>query len=267
MDSRLWRWLLVAINKELIEQLLMFGDPYVYEEKIILYPVLMSNVVPFNIYSQSITVRKDSTFPEKKIIKMPYLQFLYYCSNNKELAEKYNIFDLPNWYRYAMRLLKLVCQTDNVRFDLNTGNFYIENIEVNYKMFDDIRRIIILQNEISFDIDEFLHYEAEQALIDSSNKLNQDKITLEDQIDSLIIQTHYSEQDIKNLTIRRFNRLLRRINMRDDFIIAKEAEMGGMVKFKNPIKHWMISIEKQDKYSDVKTDSKSFNELKGKIES
>lgn len=35
-----------------------------------------------------------------------------------------------------------------------------------------------------------------------------------------------------------------------------------MVSFKEPIKHWMISLEEEDKYRHLKADE---NELKGKI--
>ena len=35
-----------------------------------------------------------------------------------------------------------------------------------------------------------------------------------------------------------------------------------MVSFKDPIKHWMVSLEEEDKYKDLKANE---NSLKGKI--
>ena len=42
----------------------------------------------------------------------------------------------------------------------------------------------------------------------------------------------------------------------------RTGECSGMVSFKEPIKHWMVSLEEEDKYKELKTDE---NELRGKI--
>ena len=40
------------------------------------------------------------------------------------------------------------------------------------------------------------------------------------------------------------------------------GECSGMVSFKEPIKHWMVSLEEEDKYKHLKADE---NELRSKI--
>ena len=83
-------------------------------DSIILYPVTMNDVVTFQIVSQSITVRKNSIFREKNIIKMTYLDFLFYCISNEHLEIQYKIDGLSHYLLYAITLLKLCCKDSEV---------------------------------------------------------------------------------------------------------------------------------------------------------
>lgn len=65
-----------------------------------------------------------------------------------------------------------------------------------------------------------------------------------------------------DMTIRKFWRYIRRYQLHEGYTIAKTGEFSGMVSFKEPIKHWMISLEDDDKYKHLKTDE---NELRGKV--
>ena len=259
----------MEINKKLIEDLyfpnLAFNNPINYTERIILYPVKIQDIFEFKKYLSSIIVRKNSVFPEKQILKMSYLEFLHHCHMNLELAEKYKIDNLQNYYIYAKELIKLVCKSDDVLANEQRGGFIINGHEIGSDEFDDIRRLIITQNDVDFDIDEFMHYEAEQALKKAQNLLDKDVSTIEDQIDSYAIATKSSDEEIMNLTIRKFGRYIKRINMYDAYKISMTASLSGMVTFKSPIKHWMISINKEDKFRDVKTDKENFEQIKGGV--
>lgn len=255
----------MEINKDSLHSFLLFNDPIKYTEKIILYPVKVKDIVKFHTYLQSIIVRKNSIFPEKQIIRMSYLDFLHYCHLNKDLSEKYKIDNLPLLFYYAKELLMLVCQTDDVLVNNETGQFCINGHIVDSEAFDDLRRIIIIQNDVDFDVDEFLNYDAEQALLKAKNLLDKDKSTLEDQIDSYAIATKSSDSEIKELTIRKFGRYITRLNMYDDYKICMTASMSGMVTFKNPIRHWTVSINKEDKFKDMKTSENEFNTIKNDI--
>lgn len=116
---------------------------------------------------------------------------------------------------------------------------------------------------IDFDIDEFLNYDTEQKLLKSDNNHNKDKINIEDYIDSLVIAMHTTEEHIKNMTVRKFWRYIKRYQLYEGYTIAKTGECSGMVSFKEPIKYWMVSLEEDDKYKYLKMDE---NELKSKIE-
>lgn len=250
------------ITNESMYEYLLFSSPYHYTEDLTLYPVLMKDVLSFSILKSSITVRKNSVFPVKKIIKMSYLDFLFYSHNNFELAMEFKMPLLPNYYSFAFELLKLVFKEQEVKVNLVRGGFMINGIEITPEQFDDIRRIIILQNGIDFDIDEFINRDTEEALLKAQEATaGNDKSTLEDYIDSVCLAMGISEDKVKEMSIRKFWRHVKRISKRDIFNIMKSAESSGMVKFKEPVEYWMSDIETKDKFSEIKTDTQSLHKM------
>ena len=119
-------------------------------------------------------------------------------------------------------------------------------------------------NEIDFDIDEFLNYDTEQKLLNAQHSVNKEEnqANIEDYIDSLIIAMNISEERVMHMTIRKFWRYIKRYQLHEGYTIAKTGECSGMVSFKEPIKHWMASLEVDDKYKNIKMDE---NELKSKV--
>lgn len=254
----------MKINKDTLLPFLIYNKPFPYNENITIYPVTMNDIIPFHILSNSITVRKNSIFHEKKIIKMTYLDFLFYCFGNKELETKYQIKGLSDYFIYAIQLLRLCCKNSELKINEQTGELYINETVITPAIFDDLRRIIIIQNDIDFDIDEFINYDTEKRLLKAQKDIekNNDKSDIEDYIDSLIIAMNITEEYVMNMTIRKFYRYLKRYQLYEKYTIAKTGEYSGMVTFKEPLKYWMISIEENDKYKHLKTDEQ---ELKGKI--
>lgn len=247
------------INKDELMPFLIYSKPYQYGN-IKLYPVKMEHVIEFSMYKESIIVRKDSTFCDKKIIKMTYLDFLKHTAINPEIAIKYQMPLLSYYFQFAIYLLQMVCKDQEI---IIVGtDLYINNTKITPEIFDDLRRIIIIQNDIDFDIDEFIHYETEQALRKAQNRINKDDANIEDYIDSLCVALKYSEEEVMNLSIRKFWRLIKRYNLHENYTICKTGELGGMVKYKEPIKYWITSIDEEDKFSYVKTDEEA---LKGKV--
>lgn len=257
--------MIVEINEDILYPFLIYNDPVRYSEKITLYPVSMDKIFEFQQYVSSITVRKNSIFPVKNILKMSYLDFLFYCNQNKELSIQYKLPMLPYWYAWAFELLKLVCQNQEVLIGNEYGVFQINGELITPEKFDDLRKVIIIQNDVDFNIDEFLNYDTEQELLKAQNILSnqsKEKSTIEDYIDSLVITLKATDEEIKNLTIRKFWRYIKRINMHDDYTICKTGSLSGMVTFKEPLQHWMTSIEKKDKFEDVKTSEEA---IKSKV--
>lgn len=241
---------------------LLFNDPVQYKE-IQLYPITMKDILLFQMFSPSLTVRKDSIFHDKKIIKMNYLSFLKYCYGNVDLEEGYKIIGLSQYYLFAIRLLQMCCKEEEVGVD-NQGNIAINGEGITHDEFDDLRRIIIAQNGIDFDVDEFVHYDTAQNLLKAERDVQKerDSATLEDYIDSLVVALNTTEDRIKNMTIRKFYRYLRRYQSHEFYQMAKSGEYTGMVSFKEPIPYWMSSLDEDDKYENIKTNT---DEIKSKI--
>lgn len=255
----------VSYTKESLSSFLMYSSPIVFKEKITLYPVTMENVLEFQGLSKCITFRKDSRIGDKQIIRMTYLEFLFYAAMHPELDFLFeDTPDLSKYLAYLFLLLKMVCHEQEISFYENTGNLVINGCEISHEEFDDIRRIIILQNGINFDIDEFLNYETEMSLKKAEEKMNKnaDAVTTEDYVDAMQVALHLSEAEIKEMSIRKFYRIIKRQNLHETYTILKTGEMSGMVKFKEPVKYWIRSVDDEDKYAHLKADEA---ELKNKM--
>lgn len=255
----------MEINKDSLFSFLIYNKPFNYNKNIILYPVTMDNYLIFKKLSQSIIVRKNSIFREKKIIKMSYLDFLTYSYENIDMENSYNIYGLSKFLVYAIQLLQLCCRDAEIKINQQTFQFMINNEIITPQIFDDLRRIIIIQNDIDFDIDEFINYDTEQRLLKAEQDQNKDgdKIDIEDYIDSMVVALNTTEDRIMNMTIRKFMRYLKRYQLYENYMIYKTGECSGMVSFKEPIKHWMVSLDEDDKYKNLKTDEETLRSKVG----
>ena len=257
----------VEINKDTLFPYLIYNKEIKYNEHITLYPIKMKDIITFQQYQIALTLRKDAIFQDKQIIKMGYLEFIKYACRNDELAQKYNMPLLPFYYDFIIGILQLTCGEDvEIKYNTSTLDFSINDFLVTDEVFDDLRKIIIIQNDIDFDIDEFMNIDTVKALEKAREfeaKKNKEKADIEDYIDSIIIGLKVTEEYVSNLTIRKFWRYIKRINKHEEYEACRSGQMSGMVTFKEPIQHWMTSIEVTDKYENLKTDEE---ELRSKIE-
>ena len=257
----------MEINKDMLFPYLIYNKEIKYNEHITLYPIKMKDIITFQQYQMALTLRKDAIFQDKQIIKMGYLEFIKYACRNDELAQKYNMPLLPFYYDFIIGILQLTCGEDvEIKYNTSTLDFSINDFLITDEVFDDLRKIIIIQNDIDFDIDEFMNIDTVKALEKAREfeaKKNKEKADIEDYIDSLIIGMKVTEEYVSNLTIRKFWRYIKRINKHEEYEACRSGQMSGMVTFKEPIQHWMTSIEVTDKYENLKTDE---DELRSKIE-
>ena len=257
----------VEISKDTLFPYLIYNKEIKYNEHITLYPIKMKDIITFQQYQMALTLRKDAIFQDKQIIKMGYLEFIKYACRNDELAQKYNMPLLPFYYDFIIGMLQLTCGEDvEIKYNTSTLDFSINDFLVTDEVFDDLRKIIIIQNDIDFDIDEFMNIDTVKALEKAREfeaKKNKEKADIEDYIDSIIIGLKVTEDYVSNLTIRKFWRYIKRINKHEEYEACRSGQMSGMVTFKEPIQHWMTSIEVTDKYENLKTDEE---ELRSKIE-
>ena len=257
----------VEISKDTLFPYLIYNKEIKYNEHITLYPIKMKDIITFQQYQMALTLRKDAIFQDKQIIKMGYLEFIKYACRNDELAQKYNMPLLPFYYDFIIGILQLTCGEDvEIKYNTSTLDFSINDFLITDEVFDDLRKIIIIQNDIDFDIDEFMNIDTVKALEKAREfeaKKNKEKADIEDYIDSMIIGLKVTEDYVSNLTIRKFWRYIKRINKHEEYEACRSGQMSGMVTFKEPIQHWMTSIEVTDKYENLKTDEE---ELRSKIE-
>lgn len=257
----------MEINKQSLFPYIIFNKEIKYNEHITLYPIKMKDIILFQQYQMALTVRKDSIFHEKEIIKMEYLDFIKYAFRNSELSKKTDMPLLPFYYEFILEIFRLACGDKvEIKYDPSTLIFLINGFEITNKVFEDLRKIIIIQNDIDFDIDEFMNIDTVNALEKAREfdaKKSKEKADIEDYIDSLIIGLKLTEEYVSNLTIRKFWRYIKRINKHDEYQTCRSGQMSGMVTFKEPLQHWMTSIEVTDKYENLKTDE---DELRSKVE-
>lgn len=257
----------VAVDKKALEPNLIFSKEIQYNEHITLNPVKMKDIFMFQKIQEVLTLRKDAIFQEKQIIKMEYLDFLKYAYHNKELSEKYHMPQLYFYLDFVFNLFYLVCgENTNLSCNPSTLDFSINDFAITNSVFDDLRKIIIIQNDIDFDTDEFMNIDTVKALEKArefETKKTGGTVELEDYIDSLAVSINVTEEYISNLTIRKFWRYIKRINKHEEYKACRSGQMSGMVTFKEPIQHWMTSIEVTDKYEDLKTNE---SELRSKLE-
>lgn len=233
---------------------LFYDKPIPYKE-LLIYPATMDRYLDFHFYITCLLLDKNS-IPNPEVITMTYLQFMYYMASTTEL---------PYLYMFK-ELLKMVLHIDNDS-DLWFGTdpngkaiFKIKGVIYNSDDLDKITDIIFLQNSIEH-IDDTIQKEVRDAMEKAKvykMKQNEYKMcSLEDQMVCVLISTSLKFEDINKLTIRKFSKILERVDYKLHYEIYLSAEMSGMVKFKdeNKIKHWMADLTKSDKYEDVKVDA------------
>lgn len=250
--------MIVEISSQTFYDHLLFNREIKYNDYITLYPIRMKDILIFQQCQTALILRKDSIFQEKEIIKMQYLDFIKYAYKNYSLAQQYNLPFLPMYYDYILQLLKIACgEGSKIVYDQNNLDFAINDFFITSDVFDELHRIILIQNDIDFDLDEFMNIDTLKSLEKAKEfeaKKNKESADIEDYIDSLVVALKVTEDYVSNLTIRKFWRYIKRINKHEEYQSCRSAQMSGMVTFKEPIQHWMTSIEVTDKYKDLKTD-------------
>jgi len=115
--------------------------------------------------------------------------------------------------------------------------------------------------------DTYIDPKVEAALREAEEFMNRHKKkigTLEDQIICVLISTPLNMEDISNLTLRKFSKILQRVDFKMHYEIYKTAECGGFTTFKEPIDHWMSEIS-NEKYSNTVLDYGQFQGKMGSV--
>lgn len=241
--------------------LYLFTDKPIPYKKLLFYPVKVRDYIEFLWYVDCLLIDKNA-IPDIKIISMSYLDFLFYLAEQDDSIHLHKL----------IMLLSVVLKEneENIKLYKKDGKPYVS---INDELYDnkdlmEIKNIIFEQNDIE-DID----YTIQKELRDSLKAAEEMKAklsgikpgTFEDSIICLMTALPgVTLEEIYDMPIRKFNKALKRADHKLHYEIYLAASMSGMVTFKdkNALKHWMSSLDSDDKYSDV---TMGLDELHNKI--
>lgn len=243
-----------------------------YEKKILyINPVRMKDYSRFYTDVNCLMIEKNK-IPDPKIISMSYLDFLFHLIQNDSSGVIYSsmLSDLLN--------LCLGVDQENQKFfrdekgkvnlilGLKQDDGSIVDVVLNKNDFNNIKDIVLCQNISEYD-DTYIDPKLEEALQEAEKHINKHKKkigSLEEQIICVLISTNLNLEQISNLTLRKFTKILQRVDFKLHYGIYKTAECSGFVTFKDgSIDHWMSDLSTKDKYAGTMID---FDTLKNKIQ-
>ncbi|MEC1179188.1 hypothetical protein P9B03_11895 [Metasolibacillus meyeri] len=232
----------------------VLGKPRKYKG-LELHPIKISDCEEFYNVVQCLMLPKNAT-QDINILRMSYLQFLMLISTNEFtfLIDK------------LIRLLEMILQTDDFRFNLNDQNKFeiiVKNeIVIRERDFDKLKTMISEQNLIDID-DEFINPEIKKQIDDAKEFLSKHGNRTAG-IDQQIVAYHCMSGlpyfEIAQLTIYQFQKGLTRF----DHILGAEAILNarysGFVEFKDNtnLPHWLGHIDDSNTDDGVTLDAKEF---------
>jgi len=247
-------------NKYPIETTYDLPIPY---KELLFYPVCIDRYYEFFSYSRCFFLEKNS-IPDVRVIQMSYLEYMFEVS----------VKDGQMHVALFKELLAICLRKERNCIDLSYNKkmkpiFTIDGINYDKDDFNEIKDIICEQNLLELP-DESIQKEIREKMEEAKrlkNRLegNHGVGSLEDLIVAIVMSTGLSFVDVKNMTIRKFNKILQRLDNKIHYEIYLSASMSGLVEFKDKsfIKHWLSNLDEDDVNKDLKVD---YDAIKSKIE-
>lgn len=233
----------------------IFDKPCIYtknNKEFTLYPVSLEDSGDFLKASQIISIDKNS-LSSVKIIQMTYLKFI--CS--VLFRNKNNINDF-------VTILRLSLHMYNPKIGIDANNKYVvfdedADISIAEREFEDIRRLILYQNIVSFD-DSYIDPDLKKA-IDETNKLRNKDIDFPDIERKMAIITSHcgiSKLDQQKMTYRAHTMLWNEVCSDIDFSTTRAVALFSGEK----TEHWIYK-KKKDKMDDYIISGEKFADKLG----
>lgn len=140
----------------------------------------------------------------------------------------------------------------------NTGKlskFCIGEEEFTSKDFEEFKTIVLHQNILNYDGDEYIDPDL-KADMDLKAKLENKDYTspsLEKQLVCVSISSPYKIEELKEITLRKLSYLLKVIDTKEHYFSQLSGLYSGMVKFKEDPKHWIFGDNKKDMSKEIMT--------------
>lgn len=239
--------------------LLYFDKPIPYKN-LEIYPIEVEKYFLFHNFLSCLFLEKKQ---QMEYINMSYLKFLieeYVQGNTTPIYHLVLLLELCLKKKFTEQIGENI-QFKNFEFGYKDNKPYlkIEKYFYNNADLEQIKNIICLQQGI---VNEEEHIDSElKKFLEKSLKLQQIKNfgDLEDLIVCVTISTNYKLKDIYKLPIRKFNKILERVDKKMNYQIMKTAEMSGMVKFNSEIEDWRTDTDYRSKYDSVLMKKEEFD--------
>lgn len=226
---------ILAYTKELT-----FDRDIIYEG-ITFTPVKVEMYNEFYTFINCLLLDKNS-IPDVKILQMSYIDYMFQLH---EEGDEYII----------MMLASLISICTDVKIE--DIKYYRDEKEqiilvLNDKLFDKdkflvLREIICNQNDVDltiFDFDPRVREELRKTMELKNKMSNFEMGTLEEQIICIVISTNFTIEDIIKMSLRKFKKILNRIDHKMHYEIYTLGTLSGNVTLKEELPHWLSTLEK-----------------------
>jgi len=243
----------------------MYDEPVKYKN-LTIHPALVKDYFKFFYFADCFTLDKNS-INDAKVISMSYLDYMYEEGAYYEYVEFINSSDekidyisyVNNKYGEERKplvaffdaIMRIVTRDENIKISYgknkkNKPVIVVNDEEYNSSDFDEIKNIICEYNTVELP-DDTIQKEIRDNMKKARELRSRSNIkmaSLEDQIICILISSSLSLDNIYNLPIRKFVKILERVDATLHYKIYLAASMSGMVEFKDKsfIKHWMSDL-------------------------
>lgn len=233
------------------------------QDKILIYPISIANSEIFLSCVDLLMIEKNE-LPKPEYIAMSYLDFIFHVfinNSNKEMAETAKT-------QLATLLHLCLGWENNIEVNLTKNNkiqLIHNNIVLNNKDFEDIKRIILYQNFIDYD-DSYINPDLKKA-INEMNELkfkNMDFPTLERKIAIITAHCGITKQVQMDMTFRSHSLLFKEVCGEVDYSTFRTAGLISNMfsKHPQPIEEWIYK-KKHNKYAKYFTNEQEYNTSMG----
>lgn len=229
---------------------------------VLLYPVLYKDKEAYDMFIHVLTYN-PIYFQDVELSTLPRLYFI--TSVLKEPQETAHplrrafISELCGLLSFVLREQEFdfrIQPSGQIGLVIFKDKEHTSEVEINANKFEDIRKIILLQND-TFCEDRYIHPDIlrwieEQKEHERKHSAKKYIDTTEDQVEAMMITFgNPDEKFLDDMTIRRVNRLYEKAMDKPIFEAQMNGAMSGMVKFKESPTSWAVTKPKQtdfDKY-------------------
>jgi hypothetical protein len=238
----------------------IFGLPQEYRG-IKLYPILLKDLEYQDLFYK-VFAHPKNYIPNVEVLKSSYLKFLLYVIS--PISKQNMIDDFLKVLKYITKKddIKVLYRLINDKNDLSSIELKvsIDGIEIDEYEFEDIREIVLEQNNLSIEYVESYNPELEVHL-EFINKDSSD-ITLQDQIFTLCAIMKIPLSEISNYTLFQFGNIMEKVLVLREFDLYKPLLVSGQISLKNggEVKHYLYHSMKKGRYDSILVDKDKFME-------